>query len=76
MKSLKIGKLIFNRKAIFLIAFCLFLNGVLIGTLVAYNQDSNESLNVILFMFMIFLPYILFYKSIGKNIKEINRSSL
>lgn len=72
MKSIKLGKLIFNRKAIFLIAFCLFLNGVLIGALVAYNQDANESINVILLLFLIFLPYLLFYKSIGKNITEMN----
>ncbi len=70
MKSLKLGKLIFNRKALFLIASCLFFNGVFIGILVAYNQDSNEPTSVILILLMILLPYIISYKSIGKNIKE------
>ena len=37
MKDIKIGKLVFSKKAILLIAFCLFLNGMLIGSMVAYK---------------------------------------
>ncbi|RKD98754.1 hypothetical protein [Marinifilum flexuosum] len=72
MKPLKIGKLYFNKKAILLIAFCLFLNGILIGALVAYQQNRGESISPILLMALMFVPYILFSKGIKKNINESN----
>jgi len=71
MKTLKIGKLILNEKAIVFIIFCLFLNGILIGTMVAFGQDSSKSISPILILALLFAPYIVFYKIIGRNIKGV-----
>ena len=71
MKTLKIGKLILNKKAIAFILFCLFLNGLLIGTMVAFGQDSSKTISPILILALMLAPYILFYKIIGRNIKGV-----
>ncbi|TCI85337.1 hypothetical protein [Tenacibaculum sp. M341] len=70
MKSLKIGNLIFNSKAVSLIAVCLFLNGIAIGTSVASSQ-AGVSISVIPLFVMLFAPYILFFKSIKNNVSEV-----
>ncbi len=71
MENLKIGRLVFKKKAILLMAFCLFLNGMTIGALVANHQVSDKKLNFIIFYVAIFIPYLLLFKSIKKNIIEL-----
>lgn len=71
MKSLKIGNLVFNKKALILLAVCLFINGIVIGTFVAYHQENEATTNIILFMVTLFLPYLILFKSFSKNIKEM-----
>ena len=53
MKSIQIGKLVFNKKAILLLTFCIFLNGLIIGALVAYNQLTNNNIGVILMLLLL-----------------------
>lgn len=72
MKSIKIGNLVLNQKAILLIIFCLFLNGVTIGVLVASNQLNNNGINIFILLLLLILPYILFSRTISKNISEHN----
>jgi uncharacterized membrane protein YfcA len=72
MKSLKLGNLVFNKKAILLLAFCLFINGIVIGALVASHQSNSQKTNVLVLMMFLLSPYLLLHKSIRKNIKEIN----
>ncbi len=67
MINLKIGKLLFNKKAVLTIAFCLFLNGIIIGLMVASNNKSN----FLLYYISIFLPYVFFFTTIKRNITEI-----
>jgi len=72
MKDFKIGKLLISKKAILLIAFCLFLNGMVIGAFVALNEKAvNHSINLLIVFTAIFIPYIMFFKSIKKNIAEL-----
>lgn len=70
MKDIRIGNLVFNKKAILMIAFCLFLNGMFIGALAAMNIRITGMLFLAFFAFM-FLPYVAFYKSIMGNIREV-----
>ena len=65
---MKIGKLIFSKKAIQLIAFCLFLKGVVIGATAAIWEDGGIAWAVPLMAFAMFLPYATFGKKILKNI--------
>lgn len=72
MRDLKIGKLLITKKAILLIAFCLFLNGMAIGALVALDKkETNNSMNVLILFVTLFVPYILFFKSIRRNVIEL-----
>lgn len=70
MNSIQIGKLIFTKKALLLLVFCLFLNGIIIGAIVASNQLGNNIVKPILLMLLLFLPYMIFIKKIRKNVKE------
>lgn len=70
MKDIKIGKILFTRKAILLIAFCLFLNGMTIGAIVAYKEVAND-INFLIIYIFIFMPYFLFFKNIKKHIVEL-----
>ena len=72
MKSIQIGKLIFTKKAILLLVFCLFLNGFILGGIVTYKQLDNGTINPVLLLLLLLLPYIIFIKKIGKNIKEVD----
>ena len=72
MKSINIGHLVFNKKAILLIAFCLFINGIAIGALVASHQNGSQNTNIFFLIMFMLSPYLLLQKSIRKNIKEIN----
>ena len=72
MKSINIGHLIFNKKAILLIAFCIFINGIVIGALVASHQNGSQNTNIFFLIMFMLSPYLLLQKSIRKNIKEIN----
>lgn len=76
MKELKVGSLVFKKKAVFLTAFCLFLNGMLIGAMVAYKQENAESLNFLPFYILFFLPYLLVIKPIKQNIVVIPHQAL
>jgi len=49
MKDIKIGYLIFTKKSILIIAFCLFLNGANIGIMVAMKSNSSFIFNYLLF---------------------------
>lgn len=71
MKSIKIGKLVFNKKAIRSIILALFLNGCAIGASVASQQISGNSVSPILIMLFIFMPHILLWNSISKNVEEV-----
>jgi len=73
MKDIRIGNLIFNKKSILLLAFCLFINGMLIGGLVAYSKLNHGSINFIPFYVMMFLPYVICRKAISRNITEIKK---
>ena len=57
MKSIQIGKLIFNKKAILLLTFCIFLNGVIIGGIAAYTQLKISGINTIMLIVMLLLLY-------------------
>ena len=70
MKALRIGKLVFSKKSILLIALCIFINGMTIGVMVAYNETNDKNLNFILFYISIFIPYLLMFKTIKSNISE------
>lgn len=70
MKDLRIGKLVFSKKSILLIALCIFINGMTIGVMVAYNETNDKNLNFILFYISIFIPYLLMFKTIKSNISE------
>ena len=72
MNDLKIGNLVFTKKAVGLIAFCLFLNGSIIGAMVAYKASHPAGINVIVLYAGMFLPYLVLGKSIRKNIIELN----
>ncbi|TXD53936.1 hypothetical protein [Polaribacter sp. IC063] len=72
MKSIQIGKLIFHKKAILAVTFCLFLNGVIIGALLAAKQLDDISVSIFIIMPLLFLPYVLLRKRISSNIQEIN----
>lgn len=71
MKNIQIGKLIFTKKAILTLAFCLFINGLLIGGLVAYGKSN--AVNDLFYMFYVslFIPYVLLYKTIKAGIIEV-----
>lgn len=71
MKSIKIGNLVFNKKALMLLAFCLFVNGIIIGASVASNQENESTTNVILLLVTLFIPYLILFKSFSKNIKDM-----
>jgi len=75
MKNIKIGQTTFKPKAIKQIILCLFLNGVLIGGMVAYTQISSKSVNIFIIFALMFLPYLLLKKEIPKNIIEDNKNS-
>jgi hypothetical protein len=72
MKSIRIGKLTFNKKAILVVTFCLFLNGVVIGASLAAQQLDDISISISILMPLLFLPYVLLRKRISSNIQEIN----
>ena len=73
MKNIKIGQTTFKPKAIKQIILCLFLNGILIGGLVAYIQSSSKSVNILIVFALLILPYLLLKKEISKNmIKDDN----
>ena len=72
MKSINIGHLVFNKKAILLIAFCIFIKGIVIGALVASHQNGSQNTNIFFLIMFMLSPYLLLQKSIRKNIKEIN----
>jgi len=71
MKNIQIGKLIFTKKAILTLAFCLFINGISLGALITFNKNNEGNNTFLLFYFSLFIPYILLYKTIKKNIIEI-----
>jgi|AntRauMFilla1563_2_1112583.scaffolds.fasta_scaffold06407_3 hypothetical protein len=71
MKSIKIGNLVFNKKALYLLLFCLFVNGIIIGASIAYNQENESATNIILLMVMLFMPYLILFKSFSRNIKDV-----
>ena len=71
MKPLKIGKIIIHKKALGVIAFCLLLNGISIGALVASNHNTEESISLFLLLIVLLLPYVLFYKKIAEHIEEV-----
>jgi len=73
MKEIRIGSMFLNKKAILTIAFCLFLNGIMFGGLIAAFEDKEESNFAFLSLLIIelLLPYILFYKTIKQNITKI-----
>ena len=72
MKSIQIGKLVFNKKAILLLTFCLFLNVVIIGALLAYKELAVKNISTILMLLLLLLPYFIYIKKIGSNIKEVD----
>jgi len=72
MKSIKIGNLVLHPKAILLIILCLFLNGITIGVSVASNQLNNNGITIFILLLLLILPYILFFRTISKNISEHN----
>jgi len=72
MKDIKIGKLTFHKKAIQTIAFCAFLNGLSFGAFAVLTQDGNSNtVFFLLFFAFLFMPYILFRKTIKNNISEL-----
>tara|TARA_R110002049_G_scaffold171667_1_gene338378 strand:+ start:325 stop:480 length:156 start_codon:yes stop_codon:yes gene_type:complete len=48
-----------------------FLIGVIIGGIAAYTQLKISGINTIMLLVMLLLPYFIFIKKIGKNIKEV-----
>lgn len=74
MKSVKIGALTFMPKAIKTIALCLFLNGILIGLMVAYKKYTGNSLGLFIIYPLMFLPYLLARNEIRRNtIEEVEQ---
>ncbi len=70
MTLAKIGKLIFHRKAILMIALCLFLNGIIIGLMAAGNDKDN----FLFYYISISIPYIFFFRTIRNNITEVKQA--
>lgn len=69
MKALKVGSLVMNGKAVGVIAFCLFLNGMLIGAGVGVGESTNNGGGLLRsFLVALFVPYLLFFKTIRNNI--------
>ncbi len=68
---MQIGKLKFNRKALRLIFLCLFLNGVIIGAMVAFFLDGGGAWVLPLLIGAMFLPYVTLRKVISQNIEEL-----
>ena len=70
MRDLKIGALTFKPTAIKRIALCLFLNGMLIGLMVAYKKYTGDSVSLFIIYPLMFLPYLLNRKTIRRNMLE------
>ena len=64
MKDIKIGNLIYTKKAVRQIILCLFLNVVVIGASVAYKQTTDKPLGILIIFTLILLPYLLMQKEI------------
>lgn len=69
---LKIGQLIFTKKALQSIILVLFFQGAVIGLTVAYVQDSGNAPHAFLIFLGMFLPYFLLRKRINKNIIDLS----
>ena len=69
---LKIGQLIFTKKALQAIALVLFFQGAVIGFLVAYVQDSGNAPHTFLIFLGMFVPYFLLRKRINQNIIDLS----
>lgn len=72
MKDLKIGQLIFTKKAILLIAFRLFLLGIAIGVSVALKEEHSQWTLAILFLGVL-LSVMSFRKTTRENIIDLSK---
>ncbi len=71
MTDLKIGKLLFRKEAIILIACCLFINGVIIGAFAMFKSMVQSDVSFIFVYIAMFIPYIFLFKKIKRNITEL-----
>lgn len=73
---LKIGNLTFTKKALKYCAFLGFVIGMPIGLLVAYVQDTGNTIPPVLLVFSLMAynltAFFLLSNKIGKNIIEVN----
>lgn len=72
MKDLKIGALVITKKALLLILLALFIDGIIFGAFVASNLLYGKSINIIVLLVLLLMPFIILYKPISKNIHETN----
>lgn len=73
MKDLKIGQLLFTKKAILLIAVRLFILGIAIGVSVALKETHSQWTLLIIFLGVL-LALLSFRKTTRENIIELNKS--
>lgn len=69
---LKIGQLIFTKKAIQSIILVLFFQGAFIGFIAAYVQDTGKAPHTFLIFFAVFVPCFLFRKRIKQHIIDLS----
>ncbi len=68
--KIKIGGLIFKRKAILLILLCILINIVLIATIEILDRNGIISINPAFSFFIGWLPILLFSQKIFENIEK------
>lgn len=70
MKQINIGKLTFTKKAILLIAFGFFCNGVLLGAFSYLSIKSNSSFKILFYLILNIPIWILLIPQLRKEMKE------
>lgn len=73
MKDLKIGQLLFTKKAVLLIAFRLFILGIAIGASVALKEQHSQWAIPIIFLGVL-LSILTFRKTTRENIVDLGKT--
>jgi hypothetical protein len=71
MRELKIGKLLFKAKAIQLIAFAFFIDGIILGGFIAFSILGDKNINIFLLMILLFITWVPLFSTISKNVEEL-----
>jgi hypothetical protein len=71
VRELKIGKLLFKAKAIQLIAFAIFIDGIILGGFIASSILGDKTINIFILMILLFITWVPFFSAISKNVEEL-----